>query len=163
MEILWSPWRSEYIKTFKDKKENEEPECFLCSAANDPFEMDESNLIIYRGEACYMILNKFPYNNGHLLITPYRHTGNLFSLGEDEYSELGMLVKKAVKIIESAYKPHGFNIGINLGQAAGAGLPGHLHYHVIPRWNGDTSFTATASGTKVISVSLEETYDQLKA
>jgi ATP adenylyltransferase len=146
MEQLWSPWRSEYIDSFSSPKDNEE--CFLCTAAS-PDICDD--LLISKGEHCLIIMNKFPYNAGHLLIAPLRHCADLLALDSEEYQEMMNWTKIMTAVIRNVYKPHGFNIGINLGQASGAGVPGHLHMHIVPRWNGDTNFMSTIGDLKVIS------------
>ena len=159
MEILWSPWRSQYIGSFKDDSINDEG-CFFCNAIKNP-EKDIDLLVVARFEHCFAILNKFPYNNGHTLIAPLRHIGDLQDLSEIEMIDIMKAIKIVSAGLDAIYKPHGFNIGANLGRAAGAGVPDHLHFHVIPRWNGDTSFTATISDTKVVSVSLVDTQREL--
>lgn len=160
MEILWSPWRSKYIGTFKDECADKDKGCFICDALkqND----DKQNLIVFRTRNCVIMLNKYPYNNGHILLAPKSHEDNILKLSDEVELEMVKLRKMIIHGLEDIYKPHGFNIGANLGRAAGAGLPGHLHFHIIPRWVGDTSFTAVFSDVKVVSVSLEETYTQLR-
>jgi ATP adenylyltransferase len=157
MERLWSPWRSQYIGTFKDSEEKSGEECFFCDAIALN-EVSLNTLITYIGSHSFVIMNKYPYNNGHLLISPIRHTGDITSLNSDELSEIMLLQVAAVKVLEEIFKPHGFNIGANLGRAAGAGVPGHLHYHVIPRWNGDTNFMPIIAETKILSQSLEDSF-----
>lgn len=158
MEVLWSPWRSKYIETFKDESKTEE--CFLCNAANSP-EKDKELLVVARAENCFAILNRYPYNNGHVLIAPYRHVGEIELLSDEELFDMMKFVKRGVKALQEEFNPHGYNIGINLGRVAGAGLPGHIHIHIVPRWNGDTSFTAVLSDIKVVSQSLEDTQEIL--
>jgi len=123
---------------------------------------DEENLILFRGERSFIIMNRYPYNNGHLMIAPNRHVGDLLQLSDDELIELIKTVKLAVKALKSEYNPDGFNIGLNLGRAAGAGLEDHLHIHVIPRWVGDTNFMPIISETKTIPELLTESYSRLK-
>jgi len=123
---------------------------------------DEENLILFRGERSFIIMNRYPYNNGHLMIAPNRHVGDLLQLSDDELIELVKMVKLAVKALKSEYNPDGFNIGLNLGRAAGAGLEDHLHIHVIPRWVGDTNFMPIISETKTIPELLTESYSRLK-
>lgn len=156
MDILWSPWRSQYIDTFRDEKEKAGEACFLCESVQSP-ENDAELLVVARRELCFAILNKYPYNNGHTLITPYRHVGQLNELTDDELINLNFTVRETTNALGNIYQPHGFNIGLNIGRAAGAGVPGHLHYHIVPRWIGDTSFTAVFADTKVISESLVQT------
>jgi ATP adenylyltransferase len=163
MEQLWSPWRSKYIGSFKDEKDPLGKECFLCLAAKHPQgEHDREFLIIERYEHCYVIMNRYPYNNGHLLVSPYRHIGDFTELSDAELLEINIIIRKLVKVLTSLYSPDGFNIGLNIGRAAGAGFPGHIHFHVLPRWNGDTSFTATLADIKVVSESLDDSYLKIK-
>lgn len=155
MENLWSPWRSQYISTFKHP-DKESESCFLCEA-NKNIECDNEDLVVCRQEHSFAILNKFPYNNGHTLVAPIRHIGEFDYLTDYELIELTILLKKVMRALKDIYSPHGFNMGINIGRAAGAGLPGHLHYHIVPRWVGDTNFMTVVADTKVISESLLET------
>jgi len=152
---LWAPWRINYIQGLA-KPEN----CFLCEYLNKPD--DENNLVLWRTEKSVVVLNKFPYNNGHLLIAPTRHMGELENADESEMLELIKLVQQAKKLLSLSLNPHGFNVGMNFGRCAGAGLPEHLHIHIVPRWSGDTNFMSTCSETKVISQSLSELYNLLK-
>jgi len=122
---------------------------------------DEERYVVERRKHCFAILNKYPYNNGHILITPNRHIGEFELLNDEEHIEISFLVRDSIELLKKLYMPHGFNIGVNLGRVAGAGLPEHIHYHVIPRWNGDTSFISTASDLKVVSIGIEETYSGL--
>ncbi len=161
MDLLWAIWRSKYIQSFKDEKTdpNNNP-CFLCEAINAKGREKEV-LVFERREKAVALLNKYPYNGGHSLIAPVRHIGDFTALSDEESFELIKLTQDVIKAIRTYSSPHGFNVGINLGRTAGAGLPGHLHVHVVPRWDGDTSFISTISETKVISQSLEETYDAM--
>jgi ATP adenylyltransferase len=155
MEVLWASWRSKYVQGFKDETNytNDNP-CFICHAVNS--NNDKDLLIVARREKCVVLLNKFPYNGGHLLVAPLRHVADLEELSDDELLEMMKTVKLSTKVLSKVSNPHGFNIGINLGRVSGAGLPGHIHIHVVPRWNGDTSFMSVLSDTKVVSQSLEE-------
>jgi ATP adenylyltransferase len=157
MDILWSPWRSKYIEAFKeeDKKEGSDL-CFLCEAINDA-EPGESNLVVEVREKCFAILNKFPYNNGHLLVAPNKHIAELEDLSEEELVSMMKLVRDGMSVIREAYKPHGFNVGINIGRVSGAGVPGHIHIHIVPRWNGDTSYMATLADVKIVSTAIFDT------
>ena len=158
MERLWTPWRMEYIKSAATA---DEPEgCIFCDLAAE--DDDEKNLILVRGDAAFVILNRFPYNPGHLMVAPFRHTGDLADLGEEELAETTRLVRDAVRVIGAAWEPSGFNVGMNLGRVAGAGVPGHLHWHVVPRWNGDSNFMPVIGQTKVLPELLEETYAKLR-
>ena len=154
MDILWSPWRAKYIDTFKDDK-NVPEECFFCGAIND-LEHDKERLVVHRSKHSIIMLNRYPYNGGHLLIAPLRHTGEFLELFADETADMMALAKLSIKVINSVSSPHAFNMGMNIGREAGAGVPGHLHLHVIPRWNGDTNFMSSVCDTKVISQSLED-------
>ncbi len=153
MEILWAPWRMEYVS--KESKKG----CFLCEALKK--EDGEENLILFRGNFAFVIMNRFPYNNGHLMIAPLKHKGELEELDEEELKEIFSLSQYAVKILKKIYQPQGFNLGINLGKCAGAGLIEHLHLHILPRWEGDTNFMPTLSKTKVIPESLSSVYEKL--
>ncbi|MFP4528897.1 MAG: HIT family protein [Candidatus Kapaibacterium sp.] len=156
MDILWSPWRSKYIDTFKDEEKKRKESCFLCEAANNP-DRDAELLVVARCEKVFAMLNKFPYNNGHMLISPYRHIGELDGLTEQEMAAMMMLIRESCAALKEAYQPHGFNIGMNAGRNAGAGVPEHIHMHIVPRWDGDTNFMAVFADVKVVSQSLEDT------
>ena len=124
---------------------------------------DELNsLILYRAKYSFIILNRYPYSNGHLMIVPFQHTGNLEDLSDEELKEIFLLARKIIPILKKVYKPHGFNLGINLGRCAGAGLVDHLHLHIVPRWEGDTNYMPVVGATKVISESLKESYRRIK-
>ncbi len=159
MEQLWSPWRAKYINNFKHENNNES-ECFFCEAINS-CKSDFTNLVVYNANKSIVIMNKYPYNNGHLLIAPKTHKCDLNTLDNDELNEIIKLQQISVNILNNIYLPHGFNIGANIGRAAGAGVPGHLHFHILPRWNGDTNFLPIIAETKVISESLEDTYNKI--
>ncbi|MEO0137897.1 MAG: HIT domain-containing protein [candidate division WOR-3 bacterium] len=153
MERLWAPWRMEYIK-------NPGKECFLCRALNnkDP----EQVLILERWEFGFIIMNRYPYNNGHLLIAPIRHIGHVEMLNDEEIITIHRLLTRAIMALNKLMHPEGFNIGVNQGKVAGAGLVDHLHYHLVPRFMGDTNFMPVLGDTKVISEALEKTYQHLK-
>ncbi|MGD9897558.1 MAG: HIT domain-containing protein [Calditrichaceae bacterium] len=156
MKRLWAPWRMEYILNEIDKS----PEgCIFCDLP--PQKDDRKNLIVYRAEKCFVMLNKFPYNNGHLMVVPYLHTGNILDLDDDIMLDLQKVIQMAVKVLENEMSPHAMNIGMNLGRVAGAGIVDHLHYHIVPRWDGDTNFMPVISDTKVISESLTVSRDKL--
>lgn len=160
MEIIWSPWRSKYIETFKDK--SSDSECFLCNAINSK-DRDEELLIVTRRDKCIVIMNKYPYNSGHTLVVPLRHISNFEDLESDELTSIMLTVQEVITAMKQAFNPHGFNVGINIGTSAGAGLPGHLHFHIVPRWNGDSNFTATIADIKIVSSAIEDTRLQLSA
>jgi len=154
MEQIWAPWRIEYIlKAAEDG-------CILCQKPKE--DTDASNFILYRGESSYIILNSFPYNPGHLMVAPYRHIGRLEDMSEAESSEHLSLTKQSVKLLTAVMNPNGFNIGMNLGKVAGAGIEGHIHTHIVPRWQGDTNFMPVVFDTRVIPEALASTYDRLK-
>ena len=153
---LWAPWRIEYIKGIEKKGG-----CFICDYAGDAAG-DGENLVLWRTEHCMVVFNRFPYNNGHLMIAPIRHIADIDQASDEELLEFMKLTRDCKKVLTAAISPHGFNIGINLGRCAGAGLPGHVHIHIVPRWDGDTNFMAVCGGTDVISQSLAELYGQLR-
>jgi len=154
LDIVWAPWRMGYI--LEPKKDG----CFLCAAwASDD---DTGNLVLERRQHCFSIFNRFPYNNGHLLVAPKAHKGELAGLEEEELIDLVRLTRDTQQLLARAMAPHGFNIGINLGTCAGAGVPGHLHVHIVPRWNGDTNFMPVTAATKIIVQSLEALYQTLR-
>lgn len=158
MENLWSPWRSKYIEGFKE--EHTKTGCFLCDAADSDV-FNDNNLLVHRSDLSIVLMNRYPYNSGHLLIAPKQHIGDFTMLNDDLILDINMLIKCAVKILTLLYKPHGFNIGANLGRAAGAGVPEHIHYHIVPRWNGDTNFMPVLGEIKVISESLEDARNRI--
>jgi ATP adenylyltransferase len=134
--------------------------CFLCTYRKQ--KSDEKNLIVLRGKSCFSILNRFPYNTGHLLVAPYAHRAKLGALTPSESVELWELTARMQAALDQAVRPHGYNIGINLGRVAGAGLPGHLHLHVVPRWNGDTNFMPVTGGAKVMPMALKDMHRALR-
>ncbi len=156
-ENLWAPWRIGYIQGLsKDPSSAKEGnDCFICRNLRTPQDDDE-NLVLWRTSKNIVILNRFPYNNGHLLIAPVRHIPDLADADDDELLEMIKLIRESQKALTLAIKPHGFNVGMNFSRCAGAGLPGHVHIHVVPRWEGDTNFMAVCSGIDVISQSLAE-------
>lgn len=160
METLWSPWRSKYIGTFKDEVEKSREECFLCVAASG-VKPDHETFVVARRPNCFAVLNLYPYNNGHTLIAPYRHIGDFTQLSTAELSDIFILMQDCVTALKQIYSPHGFNLGANIGKSSGAGVPEHIHFHVVPRWSGDTSFITTISDTKVVSIAIEETWNDL--
>jgi ATP adenylyltransferase len=158
MERLWTPWRMQYIKSAAT---DDEPEgCIFCELpkAGD----DEQALILHRDDRAFVILNKFPYNPGHLMVAPFRHVGDLAEVEQEELAQTMALVRTAVRVIRDGWEPNGFNVGMNLGRGAGAGIPDHVHWHVVPRWDGDTNFMPVLGQTKVLPELLEETYANLK-
>lgn len=154
MEKLWSPWRSNYIDSFKHKKENDQ--CVFCSAQFKDMYSDEC-LIVHKAENCFVMLNLYPYNSGHLMVIPNRHLSSLDELTKQELEEMMEVVRLTMRVLNSTMKPQGFNFGANLGKAAGAGIDEHIHFHVLPRWNGDTNFMPALGEVKIISQDLLET------
>jgi len=152
-KTLWAPWRIEYITGDKEQG------CIFCNRFTQTD--DRRNLILARGRLSFVIMNKFPYNNGHLMVAPIRHTGDFGSLTADETGEIFAFVQAFVGVFHGVMKPHGFNIGLNLGKTAGAGVEDHLHVHVVPRWDGDTNFMPVIGEVKVISEHIQSTYDKL--
>jgi len=153
MKQIWAPWRSVYIGGDHGDK------CVFCGILES--DRDEENLVLQRGEKTFIVMNRYPYTNGHLMVVPKRHVGEFEELTEKEMLELFKNTQKMVKVLR-AFNPEGFNVGINIGRIAGAGVPGHIHIHVVPRWGGDTNFMPVFGDVRVISESLEVTYQKLK-
>ena len=143
----------------KDASKDVEEDCIFC--AKPAQESDEENLIVHRGERCFVILNKFPYTNGHLMVAPYEHVASLPDIDGDTIAEMMRLAQQGMRILESQYAPHGYNVGFNQGKVAGAGVEHHIHMHVVPRWGGDTNFMPVLADTRVMPQSLEQSYEAL--
>ena len=158
MDKLWSPWRSNYIQSFKHKSGSEE--CVFCEAPKLDIN-DDASLVIYKSEHCFIMLNLYPYNSGHLMIIPYRHIADLDDVTAKEFADITGMLQLSKKALHNSMKPQGFNIGANIGKAAGAGIDRHLHFHIVPRWSGDTNFMPALGEVKVISQDLLETKKQL--
>lgn len=154
MKRLWAPWRMKYIQ------QGEVEGCIFCDKPKE--NRDKENLILWRGKTAFIMLNSFPYNPGHLMIAPFKHTADMYDLGEDELLEISQLLRYSVRLLTAEMNSDGFNLGVNLGRPAGAGIEDHLHWHVVPRWNGDTNFMPVIGETKVLPESLEATYEKLK-
>lgn len=154
MERVWSPWRMEYILSDK------EGECIFCTKPQEG--KDPENLILLRGQHCYVMMNRYPYNNGHLMVVPYAHVNTPIELSSDAMSELMLETNVCVEALTEVMHPDGFNIGMNLGSAAGAGIKDHIHVHIVPRWMGDTNFMPVIGSTHVIVESLHSTYEKLR-
>jgi len=152
---IWAPWRLRYVS-----KANQQSECVFCAkpAAGD----DRAALIVHRGERCYVILNLYPYTSGHLMVAPFEHSGRMQDIEPATTAEMLDLAQQAMRQIEDVYSPEGFNLGINQGRVAGAGVEGHIHLHVVPRWAGDNNYMPVLTDTRVMPQSLEETYDALE-
>jgi ATP adenylyltransferase len=154
---IWAPWRLDYVK---DASKDNEEECIFC--AKPAQDDDEANLIVHRGERSFVILNLFPYTNGHLMVAPYAHLGRLQELGSETLAEMMALAQRSMDRLEQVYDPHGYNVGFNQGRVAGAGVEHHIHMHVVPRWGGDTNFMPVIADTKVMPQSIEQSYEALK-
>ena len=156
MDRIWAPWRKSYIRhTLKRAKG-----CLFCRLPRE--HKDPRNLILARNKSAYAILNLYPYNNGHILIIPYRHTDSLHQLSDHEKLDWLRLYDETIVALKRTLKPNGFNVGINLGRIAGAGIPKHIHLHIVPRWKGDINFMPVTANTKVVSESLRSVYDEVK-
>ncbi len=155
MDHIWTPWRMKYIL-----ENHDDNRCIFCLAAES--QEDEENLVFYRGKHVFMILNRYPYTSGHVMSIPYAHEARLQDLTEATRTEMMSLVTKAVEVIQSVYGPDGFNIGLNLGKMAGAGVADHLHTHIVPRWAGDTNFMSSVGETRVLPEALTDTYQRVK-
>jgi ATP adenylyltransferase len=170
-EQLWAPWRLAFVsgeaaaeaakvkKPALDLLPGADPECFICRAIADT--ADRRNLVVERTALSIVILNRFPYNNGHLLTSPLVHKGRLDELADDEHLDLQHLLARYVNLLKRLLKAEGFNVGLNLGRAAGAGVPGHLHWHIVPRWSGDTNFMPAVGGVKVMPQALDALWETL--
>jgi ATP adenylyltransferase len=156
VERLWTPWRRAFVEG-----NNRETGCFLCTIAADP-QHDRENFVLARARSAFVLLNLYPYNSGHLMVAPYQHTGDLAHLDSPVAAELIALTQRSVQALGDAYSPDGYNVGMNLGSAAGAGVPDHLHIHALPRWTGDTNFMPIVADTKVLPESLDQTYERLE-
>lgn len=155
MDKLWAPWRIKYITQIGKKSKG----CVFCQIFKE--RTDKKNYVIARTKRCYAVLNIYPYNNGHILILPNRHVRSLETLKRDEREELMDLLELIKSLLDEVLKPGGYNIGINLGRVAGAGFPGHLHFHIVPRWHGDVNYMPVIASTKIISQSLKTLHDKL--
>ena len=155
MDYLWSPWRMEYIESAKEVPDGG---CVFCALLEDGGE----ERVLSRGRLAFVTLAKYPYNPGHLLVLPVRHTAELDDLTTEENAEVQELLRRGLRALREVSEPHGFNIGLNLGRVAGAGIPEHLHWHVVPRWGGDTNFMPVVGGTRVMPELIADTYERLK-
>ncbi len=148
MKRLFSPWRSQYISTFKDEKKLKSG-CLFCRIAKDP--SDAENLVVTRNRHCFVVMNRYPYNSGHLMIVPYKHISQFGDLTNEEYADVMEATSQMITALEKVSNPQGFNFGANLGRVAGAGIDQHIHFHLVPRWNGDTNFMPTLAEVKLVS------------
>lgn len=158
MERLWSPWRSQYIESFIRKKDNNN--CIFCNAVNEKLE-DDKCLKVLEAKQCYVMLNLYPYNSGHIMVVPHRHISSFSELTTEEMLEIMEVVKISLAALDRTMQPHGYNFGANLGKAAGAGIDEHIHFHIVPRWSGDTNFLPVLGEVKVISQDLLQTKKNL--
>lgn len=156
VKILWTPWRLKFILSKKPGY------CVLCKLPQESRDKDRDNYVLYRGKHCYIMLNLYPYTNGHIMISPYQHEADITRLDEGMLCEMMSLVQTGVAAITKVLKPEGFNIGMNLGRVAGAGIDDHVHMHVVPRWGGDSNFMSVLARTRMIPESLEDIYDRLQ-
>ncbi len=155
MEHIWAPWRLDYVVA--EKPDN----CILCEKRDTP-ERDEANYVLYRAEQSYVLLNTFPYNSGHVMVVPFRHVSNLTDLSDSEAGELMRTARWCVEALQETVGAEGINIGMNIGQPAGAGIDDHIHLHIVPRWAGDTNYMTTVANTRIVPQSLEDSANQLR-
>ncbi len=155
MDFLWSPWRYEYVSAAAEQES-----CVFC--VGDETTQDAGKLILHRGERSFIILNLFPYTSGHLMVTPFAHVGTLTGVDRETLDEMTGFSRRAVEVLEEVYRPEGFNLGMNLGKCAGAGVRDHIHYHVVPRWCGDTNFMTVTGETRLLPEDIRATYEKLK-
>ena len=157
MDYLWSPWRFQYISN-----SGEPGECIFCAAAKNA-EHDRESLVVHRARHNFIILNRYPYTSGHLMVVPYAHVSTLADLTVETLSELAFLTRDSERHLRAVYRPDGLNLGMNIGQSAGAGIAGHLHLHVLPRWTGDSNFMTVVGETRVVPEDLSTTWEKLKS
>ena len=157
MDYIWSPWRMKYIL---DKEQS--PDCVFCFAAQQPQSEDAANLVLYRGKDAFVMLNRFPYTSGHLMVLPYEHRSSYEEVAAAVRAEMMELINMVTRLLRDVYQPHGFNVGANIGADAGAGIADHLHFHIVPRWRGDSNFMSVTAHTRVLPEDLAESYLRLK-
>ncbi len=157
MDILWAGWRSEYVRTAEHL---DDAGCLFCRLPTEP---DDEALVLERTERAFSVLNRFPYTSGHLMVAPYRHVATPKDLDHGERLAIWDLIARCQRALEAAMSPAGFNLGANVGKVAGAGVPGHFHMHLVPRWAGDTNFMSSVGGTRVVPEALEDTWERLRA
>jgi ATP adenylyltransferase len=158
---LWAPWRMQYVEHRPKDESSEQTGCIFCDFPAEA--ADAERLIAHRGELAYVILNGFPYNNGHLMVVPYEHNSQLHALPDETAREITELTRLSLRVLEQIYRPEGFNIGINQGDAAGAGIGAHLHQHIVPRWVGDTNFMPVVADVRVLPEALASSYEKIAA
>jgi ATP adenylyltransferase len=152
---IWAPWRLAYVK---DASKNDD--CIFCAKPAE--DDDEATFIVHRGERCFVILNTFPYTNGHLMVAPFEHIATLQDLDAETVAEMMALAQRSMRVLDETYEPQGYNVGVNQGRVAGAGVDGHIHLHVVPRWGGDTNFMPVLGDTRVMPQTLEQSYEALR-
>jgi ATP adenylyltransferase len=157
VEHLYAPWRMEYIGG------SPEPGCLFCRAREAGPAEDRRFLVVWRGEQALVMLNKFPYNSGHVMVAPRAHLGSLEELGDEDALELHRALARTLRVLRSVMQPEGFNVGVNIGRVAGAGIPDHVHVHAVPRWGGDTNFMPVLAETKVVNEHLDRTWEKVRA
>jgi len=160
MKRLFSPWRSKYIAAFKSEKPKKGESLFI-SILRD--KKDSKNLVLTRRKYCFVMMNLYPYNSGHLMIIPNRQVADMSGLNAEEYAEIMTVSSEMIEILKKVMKPHGFNFGANIGRVAGAGIEDHIHFHIVPRWNGDTNFMPVLTDTKIVSEEMKHTYKKIKS
>jgi ATP adenylyltransferase len=160
MDRIWSPWRSQYIASFKKPQRKKNADSLFTAARKS--RNDDRNLIVWRGKTCFVIMNRYPYNSGHLMVVPNRQIGSILDLSPEELSEIMQTVQRSIRALDAVMGPQGYNVGANLGRVSGAGVENHIHFHVVPRWNGDTNFMPVLADIKVISEDMHKTLKKLQ-
>lgn len=160
MDRLWAPWRMAYILSAQSEESSQE--CIFCRFPNQGPSRFEEHQILYCDERAFVIMNRFPYNTGHVMVIPRTHTADLMALSDEEYRATSELLRRSIRIVSTTLSAHGCNVGMNLGRVAGAGIDQHCHFHIVPRWNGDTNFMPVVGDTRVLSESLQATYYKLR-
>lgn len=160
MNRMWSPWRSQYIASFKEPPRKKNADSLFTAARKS--RDDDKHLIVWRGKTCFVIMNRYPYNSGHLMVVPNRQTGTIQDLTADELNEIMQAVQRSIRALDAVMGPQGYNFGANLGKVSGAGIDTHVHFHIVPRWNGDTNFMPVLADTKVISEDMRKTLKKLQ-
>jgi ATP adenylyltransferase len=161
MKHMWSPWRSQYIASFKKPSRQKKSSDSLFTAARKARD-DDKHFIVWRGTTCFVIMNRYPYNSGHLMVVPNRQTTTLQDLNAEELTEIMQTVQRSIRALDAVMGPQGYNFGANLGRVSGAGVDNHVHFHIVPRWNGDTNFMPVLADTKVISEDMKKTLKKLQ-
>ncbi|HMK38241.1 MAG TPA: HIT domain-containing protein [Bacteroidota bacterium] len=160
MKRMWSPWRAQYIQSFSARPKRRTKESLFRAAYRS--RDDEKNLVVWRGRHCFLIMNRYPYNSGHVMIVPNRQVADVQDLTAAELAEIMQTLRRTIKALDALMHPQGYNFGANFGRTAGAGIDDHVHFHIVPRWNGDTNFMPVLADTKVISEDMNVTWDKLR-